>query len=248
MLAFQRYQQQFTAHIRNPTSHKKPAGVNATRMATYTNAVFNNIFESVSVCFPVCQKVIGKRAWKQLVRGFVKSYPAQSPIFREIPQQFLQFLNTQTTQLAFLALPKFLNQLAHYEWVELAVSSMEATQVNLSEHTDLLHEKPVLTLAHMLLEYDFAVHKISKTKQPKAPEKTYFLVFRNAEFTVKFIELNPMTFRLLALIKEKNMTGEQALINIALAMQHPNPEAIINFGAEILADLAKQQAVVGSTK
>ena len=100
----------------------------------------------------------------------------------------------------------------------------------------------------MLLEYDFAVHKISQRKLPKAPEKTYFLVFRSADFAVKFIELNPITFQLLQLIKDKNMTGEQALINIAQAMQHPNAEAVIQFGAEILTDLAKQQAIVGSAK
>lgn len=242
MLDFQHYQQEFTAHIRNPSAHKKPAGVVATRMAVYRSAVFNNIFESVSVCFPVCQAAIGKRAWRALLKEFVKSHAAQSPIFREIPQQFLAFLNAQKTQPAFLA------QLAHYEWVELAVASVETTQVKLSKQADLLHEKPALAPAHMLLEYDFAVHKISLRKLPKMAEKTYFLVFRNAEFAVKFIELNPMTFQLLQLINEKNMTGEQALLQLAKAMQHPNPDVIVEFGAGILVDLAKQQAIIGSHK
>jgi uncharacterized protein len=248
MLDFQQYQQQFTAHIRNPAAHKKPAGVNAVRMATYTNVVFNNIFESVSVCFPVCQAAIGKRVWKQLIRDFVKSYPAQSPIFREIPQQFLQFLNAQTNQSTYLAKPAFLTQLAHYEWVELAVSALKTETFKLSKKTDLLHEKPVLAPAHRLLEYDFAVHKISRRKLPKISEKTYFLVFRNVDFEVKFIELNPITFQLLKLIDQKNMTGELALTALAQAIQHPNAEAMIQFGVEILADLAKQQAIVGSTK
>jgi uncharacterized protein len=242
MLAFQRYQSEFTAHIRNPAAHKKPADVNAARMAVYRSAVFNNIFESVSVCFPVCQAAIGKRAWRTLIKNFVKNHPAQSPIFREIPQQFLQFLNAQTAQ------PAFLKQLAHYEWVELAVSTLQTEAIKLSKKTDLLQEKPVLAPANMLLEYDFAVHKISKRKLPKAPEKTYFLVFRNAEFTVKFIELNPVTFQLLTLITENNMTGEQALMQLAKQLQHTNPAAIIQFGAEILADLAKQQAIIGSIK
>jgi uncharacterized protein len=248
MLDFQRYQTEFTAHIRNPSAHKKPAGVNGTRMAVYRSAVFNNIFESVSVCFPVCQKAIGKSAWRELVKEFVKNYAAASPIFREIPQQFLQFLNAQTTQPTFLALPKFLEQLAHYEWVELVVGSLKTEELKLSKKPDLLHEKPVLAPAHMLLEYDFAVHKISKRKLPKAPEKTYFLVFRNADFEVKFIELNPVTFQLLTLINESNMTGEQALMQLAAQLQHPNPAVIIQFGAEILADLANQQAIIGSHK
>ncbi len=241
MLDFQRYQQEFTAHIRNPNVHKKPAGVVPARMAVYREAVFNNIFESVSVCFPVCQAVIGKRVWRNLLKNFVKSYPAQSPIFREIPQQFLAFLNTQPSQPAFLA------ALAHYEWVELAVSALQAESIKLSKNTHLLSEKPVLTLAHMLLEYDFAVQKIAKGKLPKTTEKTYLLVFRNAKFEVKFIELNPTTFQLLQLLEKNEMTGEQALMRLAASIQHPNVDAVIAFGAEILNDLANQQAIIGST-
>ena len=245
MLDFQHYQQEFTAHIRNSKAHKKPVGVNATRMAVYREAVFNNIFESVSVCFPVCQVAIGKRVWRALLKDFVKSYAAQSPIFREIPQQFLHYLNSQPTQIPQ---PAYLLELAHYEWIELAVSTHHAEPIKLSKKTNLLSEKPVLTPAHMLLEYDFAVHKIAKGKLPKTTEKTYLLVFRNAEFEVKFIELNPITFQLLQLIEKNEVTGEQVLMRLAEAIQHPNVDAVIAFGAEILSDLANQQAIIVSVK
>jgi uncharacterized protein len=240
MLDFQHYQQQFTAHIRNPSANKKPAGVVAARMAVYRSAVFNNIFDSVSVCFPVCQQAIGKRAWRALLKEFVKTYAAQSPIFREIPQQFLTFLNAQNTQPAYLA------QLAHYEWVELAVGAQETEPSTLSKTTDLLREKPVLAPAHMLLAYDFPVHKISARHKPATPEPAYLLVYRRTDFEVKFIELNPITYQLLNVIKDSKMTGEQALTQLAANMQHPDVNAVIQFGAVILADLAKQEAIVGS--
>jgi uncharacterized protein len=246
MLDFQQYQLEFTAHIRNPSAHKKPARVVAERMAVYREAVFNNIFESVSVCFPVCQAAIGKRAWRALLKEFVKTYAAQSPIFREIPQQFLQYLETATPETV-KNLPPFLYQLAHYEWVELAVSALETKAVKLSKKMDLLKETPVLAPAHMLLEYDYAVHKISKKHLPKTAEKTFLLVFRNAVNQVKFIELNAMTFQLLQSIQQNHLPGEQALAQLAAALKHPNPDAIIQFGAEILTDLAKQGAIIGST-
>jgi uncharacterized protein len=100
----------------------------------------------------------------------------------------------------------------------------------------------------MLLEYDYAVHKISKKRIPKTTEKTYLLVFRNAENQVKFIELNPMTFQLLHLIDENEMTGEQALVRLAEALNYSDVNAIIQFGSEILTDLAQQQAIIGSSK
>ena len=43
------------------------------------------------------------------------------------------------------------------------------------------------------------------------------------------------------------MTGEQALVRLAEAINHPDTDAIIQFGAEILTDLANQEAIIGST-
>ena len=252
MLDFQRYQVAFTAHIRDPKANKKPAKVKDERMAVYREIVFNNLFGSVSACFPVCQQVLGKRAWQKLVRQFFAQHQANSPIFREIPQQFLQFLKTNKD------LPNYFEQLAHYEWVELAVSTMatdtnvgqpaKGQPVELSKDIDLLDEKPVLAAANMLLEYDYAVHKISKKHTPKATEKTYLLVFRNLDNQVKFIQLNLITFQLLDLIIKNGLTGRQALERLAEALNYTNIDTIIQFGTGILVDLHNQQAIIGSTK
>ena len=239
---FQRYQLAFTAHIRNPKANKKPAKVDDARMAVYREIVFNNILNSVTTCFPVCVQVLGERDWEKLVRQFFAKYQATTPIFREIPQQFLQFLNTAKD------LPIYFEQLAHYEWVELAVNSQQTAPLKLSKTPDFLNEKPVLAPANKLLEYDYAVHKISARHKPKTSAKTYLLVFRNLENKVKFIELNSVTFQLLALIDENNMTGKQALIRLAEELQHPDANTVIQFGLEILQDLAKQKAIVGSFK
>ena len=240
MFEFQRYQLEFTAHIRNSKANTKPALVDDGRMAVYREIVFTNIFYSVSTCFPVCVQVLGEHAWEKLVREFFANYQATSPIFREIPQQFLQFLNKVAN------LPAYFQQLAQYEWVELAINTQQTEAAKLSKKMDLLNEKPILAPAHMLLQYDYAVHKISKRNQPKATEKTYLLVFRNSEFKVKFIELNPTTYQLLRLIQENNMTGKQALVRLAEDIKHPDADAVIQFGAEILRDLAKQGVIIGS--
>ena len=242
MLDFQRYQIEFTAHIRDPKIAKKPAKVADARMAVYREIVFNNIFGSVSACFPVCQQILGKRAWLKLTKQFFAQHQASTPIFREIPQEFLKFIAEVE------GLPAYFQQLAHYEWVELAVSLQATETPRISKKSDFLHEIPVLAPSHMLLEYDYPVHKISAKFKPKNEEKSYLLVFRNAEFKVKFIELNAMTFQLLKLIDENNIGGEQVLVSLAEGMQHPNKDSVIAFGLEILQDLAKQGTIIGSTK
>lgn len=242
MLDFQRYQAQFTAYIRNPALNKKPPKINASRLAVYKNSVFNNIVDSVSVCFPVCQIVIGKRAWQKLMRDFIANYASASPIFREIPQQFLQFLAPIET------VPTYIKQLAHYEWIELAIGMQQTELVAVSDLTDLLNEKPVLAVASKLLAYDYPVHQISKQFKPKNTQPTKLLVFRNIENQVKFIELNAITYRLLQLIEENEMTGKQALTLLAKEIQQADVAVIIKFGLEILMDLSRQKAIVGSQK
>jgi uncharacterized protein len=240
MLAFQQYQLEFTAHLRDPKANKKPAKVNDARMAVYREIVFNNLFGAVSACYPVCQQCVGKRAWQRLVRGFFADYAASSPFFREIPQHFLAYLN-QAQQL-----PDYLPQLAHYEWVELALASQVTQTPRLSRHCDLLNEIPVLAPAHQLLTYDYPVHHISPRFKPNTHTQTFLLVFRNVHNMVKFIELNPMTYQLLHLIQQNQLTGKQALTQLAAAMQHPDVNAVIGFGEEILNDLVERGAIIGS--
>jgi len=110
-----------------------------------------------------------------------------------------------------------------------------------------MNEVPVLAPAHMLLEYDYPVQKISAQFQPESIEGTHLLVFRKASFEVSFVELNPMVFVLLKLLKE-GLTGEQALTTLAEKIQHPQPETIIEFGHGVLNDLMQQEAILGSVK
>ncbi len=239
MLDFQEYQNTFTAHIRDPLNNKKPNNVNEERMAVYREGVYNNIFESASVCFPVCQATLGKNDWNNIIRKFVSTHHASSPIFRDIPHELLKCLETDNDT------PDYIKQLAHYEWAELAVSMQQTDKTTLSETTDLLNETPVLAPAHMVLEYDYPVQKISAQFKPEQTEQTHLLVFRNKAFDVNFIELNPMTYALLQTILQ-GTSGKQALTSLAEQIQHPDPETIIEFGHGVLKDLMQQQAIVGS--
>lgn len=243
MLDFQRYQHAFTAHIRDPKKNPKPNDVNEERMAVYREGVYKNIFESASVCFPVCQATLSEQEWDSIIRKFVANHHASSPIFRDIPHELVKFLDTDAET------PDYIKQLAHYEWVELAIS-MQQTDVNLnnmmlSNTSDLLKEVPVMAPAHMLLQYDYPVQKISAQFKPEHIESTHLLVFRNESFAVNFIELNLMTYALLNMINE-GITGKQALTLLAEQIQHPEPNVIIEFGHGVLQDLLQQQAIIGS--
>ena len=244
--SFQRYQLAFTARLRDSKKAPPLAGVPQERMAVYEEIVFNNLFESVSACFPIASKMIGKRKWLKLNQAFMRDYSAHSPLFRKIPEQFLHYLNNPTPELQQL-MPDYLNSLCHYEWVELLVSGIEETNSQgIQPDGDLASNKPVFSATVQLLNYDYAVHKITPRKKPKHKSSTQLLVYRNADYMVKFIELNAVTYRLISLLLNEAMPGKQALTLLAKELQHPQPESIIEFGLSILEDLRKQGVIIGT--
>lgn len=246
---FQQYQLQFSAHIRNPDAVARPQRVSAERMRVYRDLVFDNLDATLGACFPVCKQVLGKRRWRQLVRSFLVHHRAASPLFRQIPEEFLGFLQTLPEIAGSPELPPFFNSLAHYEWVELAVSAAEAPNVTADVDTagDLLQGYPVLAGALMLLRYAYPVQRISPRFQPQAPLQTPvdLLVFRDAADQVRFVELNAVTARLVALLQTQKLTGLQALEHIAGELAHPQPQIMIDFGSRVLADLRAQGAIIG---
>ena len=244
--SFQEYQQAFTAHIRDPRNQPRPKNVKAKGIDVYKEIVFNNLFESVSACFPVAQKVIGKRAWLKLVRGFFREHSSSTPIFRKIPEEFLAYLSN-INALTPENFPPYLTSLCHYEWIELLASTMadEANKRDINLTGELRLSQPAFTHTMQLLNYEYAVQKISPRYKPKEKVNTQLLVYRNTDFEVKFIELNTMTYRLIEILKQDKLNCEQALTILAKEINQPQTESIIQFGLAILEDLRSQGVILG---
>lgn len=242
--AFQRYQAEFTQHIRNPLHVPRPTGVRPRGMAVYTEIVFNNMMATLSSCFPVAKRTLGVRKWTKMVRAFFAQHRCNTPLFRQIPEEFLRWLESGAEDL-----PVYLYSLAHYEWIELAlyVSDAQVDSGNVVPDGDLLAGRPVLAPALAVLQYPFQVQRISPTFKPIKPdvEPTHILAFRNGEDEVRFIVLNPVSARLLTLLSAGQLTGGAALQQIAGELQHPKPDVVVQGGLDILEDLRNEQAILG---
>lgn len=246
MSAFRQYQADFTGHIRDPKSVARPKGVPARRMKIYTEIVFNNMEATLAACFPVTKKIVGVRRWRQLVRAFLAEHRCATPWFRQIPEEFLCWL--EAPPMAISDLPPFIKSLAHYEWVELAVAVADVESEAVDAGGDLLQGRPVLAAALALLEYPYPVHHISPHFKPSQPdaEPTRLLVFRDTDDEVRFIEINAVTARLVQLLREEVFSGCAALERIAAELQHPDPTAVLSFGTVLLDDLRQQGAILGT--
>jgi hypothetical protein len=246
---FIRRQYEFAAHIRDPEHKPAPGDVEDRRMAIYRELFYNNVESFLSGTFPVLRKIYADDAWHALVRDYFSSHQSRTPLFLEIPREFLNWLREERTPRDD-DLP-FLYELAHYEWAELAVSVAEdmLDHDTIDPDGDLMDGVPVLSPLAWHLSYQYPVHRIGPDFLPEATDMapTFLVVYRNREDEVGFMEINPVTKRLLELIETSdNRSGRDLLQQIAREMSHPQPEVVISGGADILDNLGNKSVIAGT--
>ena len=247
LLKFQQFQYAFTAHIRDPKAHPRPRGIEARRMKIYKELLYNNTESFLLACFPVLRHILGKPKWARLVRAFFSTHRSHTPYFRQIPDEFVQFLQTEWQRPDNY--PEYLVELAHYEWIELMLSvsnrCVDATKID--PQGDLLDQCPVLNPVLANLHYNWPVQRI-QPRVPVAPADTYLVVFRDVEDEIQFMEGNAFTARLLTLLEPGTLTGRAALEIVADESRHPNLALLIEGGLATLQNLHARGAVLGTVR
>jgi len=251
MPEFIRRQYAFAANIRDPENNPAPEDVEDRRMQIYRKLFYNNVEGFISGTFPVLRQIHSDADWHALVREFFSRHRSRTPLFHEIPREFLNWLESE--RAGNPADPPFLYELAHYEWVELALAIAESPPQPpaVDPQGDLLNGIPVLSPFAWHLAYRYPVHRIGPDFRPTQPGDmpTCLVVYRDREGEVGFLEINNVTKRLLELIDAgEYRTGTELLARIATEMSHPQPEVVIRGGAEIMAGLLQKQILTGTRR
>ena len=241
-------QEALTAYLRNPRGAGRPEGLGERGARVYRRLVYNNIQGFLASNFPVLRRILEGERWDALVADFLAGHRPQTPYFLEIGREFLDYLAEVREPRADD--PPFLLELAHYEWVELALSVAEEEVPGRAAEAgeDLLGRRPALSPLAWPLQYAFPVHRIGPGYAPQAPpaQPTFLVVYRDRSDAVGFLEINAVTARLLQLRQEgAAATGEQLLRRVAEEIGHPDPGQVVAAGADILADLRRRDIVVG---
>jgi len=245
--AFQRLQRQFAAHLRDPQAQAAPPGIEERRLQIYRDLFYNNIEDCLASAFPVLRAISPDAAWHARVRDFYARHRCESPQFHQIAAEFLRYLEEERGEHPDD--PPFLRELAHYEWVELALDVAEAEigEPAASAGSDELAGAPCLSPLAWSLAYDWPVHRIAADFQPQQPSESpvYLLVWRNRADQVRFMETNAVTARLLQLIEERpGVAARELLLQLAGEMGHPQPQAVVEQGAAILRDLREREILL----
>jgi hypothetical protein len=251
--AFQQHQYAFTATIRNPEQYATPAGIEERRMNAYRELVYNNIEDLLANFFPVLKQILSEYRWHDIVREFVANHKSQTPIFMKLAEEFVGFLQSESE--AKLDDPHYLIELAHYEWVEIAldIASEEPQWHKLNQDGDLLSQAPYLSPLIWPLSYDYPVHRIGPENSSPKPQATFLLVYRDQTDEVQFMETNLGAMHLLNRLtsnaqSETKLAGMRLLQQIADEMQHPEPDVVIAGGLQTLREWQERDIVLGTYK
>ena len=240
-------QDALAAYIRDPAHVAPPEGIEERRLKVYRDLFFNNIASMLAGNFPVLHRIFAGARWQALVRDFYRDHGSRTPLFTEIAREFLRYLETRKAADD----PPWLQELAHYEWVELALQISEATRENIAyvADGDLITGRPVMSPLAWPLAYAWPVHRISPAFQPDSPpdNPTLLLLRREGDGKVSFHELSGLTFRLLQrLDAEPQYTGYEHLAALATEAGATDIEAFIDDGATMLRQLHREGAVLGT--
>lgn len=245
---FKDVQYAFARHMRDPDNNPPPEGIEDRRMEIYRGLLYRNVEGFIAGSFPVLRKITPDEQWHAMIRDYFNRHKSRTPLFPKMPQEFLQYLEQERDNSND---PPFLLELAHYEWVELALS-LDVREIDMDgvdPDGNLLETLPVLNPLTWLLSYQFPVHRISPDFMPSEPagQPTYLVVYRNRDDRVGFIELNPVSARLMELIQRPECTsGRNALETIAGELGHPDPGVVINGGLEIMQGLLEKGVLLGT--
>lgn len=244
---FKALQSQFAGYIRDPDRMPLPADLDPRRMAMYRELFFNNINGFLSSNFPVLRKILDDERWLALAQDFYLHHRCTTPHFSEIAEEFLDYLQNERHEPSDFP---FLLELAHYEWVEMALSIArdEPEFGDAAFADDILNRAVRLSPLAWPLVYQFPVERIGPDFLPEAPSEppSYLVVYRDRDDEVHFMQTTPLTYRLLQLVEQRaGLCGENFLqILAAETAQQIDQETLRTFGLGTLQELAAKGILI----
>lgn len=237
----------FAAHLRDPQAHPAPVDLEDRRLQIYRELFFNNVANLLAGNFPVLERVLHGERWTALVRDFYREHRCHTPLFPELGREFLRYLETRTQRD-----PPWLLELAHYEWVELALAldEHEIDAIACVRDGDLLDGVPVPSPLAWPLAYSWPVQQIRADFQPTQPpaQPTFLLVVRDRRDKVQFKAIDALGFQLLQMLhdNEAGLSGREVLRALGQQAGAPDLDAFVAGGARLFEQLRERDAILGT--
>ncbi len=240
-------QREFTRYLRDPERASAPAGLPMQGLAVYRDAVIHNMDRFLSDNFPRVCSVIGPERWPSLVRDYFARHRSQTPVFAELPGEFLAYLRDERDDARD---PPFLYELAHFEWLEnaLCCDEREVELTGVDRDGELASGVVVVNPIHRLETYDYPVHVADPNDIPsvRPPRPTHLVAYRARDYRYGFLDLNAVSLRLFAAVRGADgRSARDIILEIARELAHPDPDAVLRGGLDILSRMRELDLILG---
>lgn len=240
-------QRAFAAHVRDPERAPRP-DVEPRRMAVYTELFFNNVESLLSANFPVIRALHDDAAWNALVRAFYRDHRCHTPLFTDLPREFIRFAERRAAD--GMGDPPFLVELAHYEWSELALTLDEADLATIPHDAngDVVDGVPIASPLARVLMYRFPVHRIGPDLRPSEPpaQPTLILLTRDRDDALHFLEIDPLTALLFERLQANGHATGRRVLDALLSELDRDDAVVRESGLAILQRLREREALIGT--
>ncbi len=180
-------QKKLTNWVRTGSNPKVP-GTKMEGLKQYRRLFRNNINNTMEQAFPITFEVLNKEQWKQLIDDFFALHNAKTPHVWKLPFEFYRFVKKQGYSSKF-NMP-FLNDLLHFEWLEIEIFTMQDIRPEPYKKTgDLLNDRIECNNEFQLTQLKYPVHLFAAKESLKHSGDYYLLSYRMPEtYEVKFID------------------------------------------------------------
>ncbi len=172
----------------------EPVAIPGTRqkgLDQYRRLIRNNIHNAMKQAFPIAYTVLSETQWNTLIDDFHAHHSAATPQVWKLPLEFYSFVKANNYTDKY-SLP-YLNDLLHFEWIEIAVHTMEdKAPESFRKEGNPLSDEIIVHSEYRLIRLTYPVHLYAAKEALQYPDDYFLLTLRTRDFDVRFVDLPPL--------------------------------------------------------
>lgn len=181
-------------------------------LSVYKSLAIDTLGSIMRKIYPLCFKIL-KDKWNEIIHSYYEKYPSTSSVYNQAAKNFSVFLKDWDFRWKYREenYPKWLYELAEYEWVEVDLYNYyrDAYRVSKNENISLKSSEDNLlrlTKAHKVYRFEYPISKIVEhlSSEKKVYNLSYFkktkeklLIFRDRTENIRYFLLSDGSYYLI---------------------------------------------------
>ena len=220
-------------------------GAKQDRLHNYRRLIYNIIDDAIESAYPIVRSFMDESQWNEMIDAFVLEHKCQHPQIMHMPGELIEFAKIKDYSSKF-ELP-WLIDLLQFEWVEVVVHTMKDQAIaEFKLEGDFKTQALVFSPYFQLIELEYPIHKL-RTRDISSEKGNYFmLVYRQENGTVQYLELNQLTYFIVAEMNENSCSLLEAIEPILNQTQPEIRENFIQHAGSFIRNLRELGIVLGT--